>query len=45
MYVHAYCMRKVNKTLSLRLDVVEKLEEQENQSEYVQELLEESFDG
>jgi len=33
--------RKVNKTLSLSLDVVEKLEEKDNQSETVEEALKE----
>ena len=33
--------RKVNKTLSLSLDVVEKLEEEDNQSETVEEALKE----
>jgi len=33
--------RKVNKTLSLSLDIVEKLEEQDNQSETVEEALKE----
>lgn len=38
-------MRKVNKTFSLRLDLVEKLEQRDNQSKYVEEALEEAFDG
>lgn len=44
MYVRTHCMRKVNKTFSLRLDLVERLEEEDNQSEKVEEALEESFD-
>jgi hypothetical protein len=37
--------RKVNKTLSLSLDVVEKLEEKDNQSETVEEALKEYWGG
>lgn len=37
-------MRKVNKTLSLPLDVVEELEDEENQSELVERLLREHYD-
>lgn len=37
-------MRKVNKTLSLPLDVVEELEGEENQSELVERLLREHYD-
>jgi len=37
-------MRKVAKNLSLSIDVVERLEEKENQSEYVESLLREEFD-
>lgn len=35
---------KVNKTLSLSTDVVDELEEEENQSEVVEELLREKYD-
>jgi len=37
--------RKVNKTISLSLDVVEKLEEKDNQSETVEEALKEYWGG
>ena len=37
-------MRKVNKTLSLPLDVVEELEDEENQSRVVEDLLRERYD-
>lgn len=47
---HAYAntynvmARKVNKTLSLPLDVVERLEDEENQSKTVEKLLREEYD-
>ena len=37
-------MRKVNKTLSLPLDVVEQLEDESNQSELVEQLLREHYE-
>ena len=37
-------MRKVNKNLSLPLDVVEALEQEENQSKVVEEELRERYD-
>lgn len=42
MYVHM--ARKVQKTLSLDLDVAERLEEEENQSKTVEEALKEYWE-
>lgn len=38
------CMRKVPKNLSLSIEVVERLEDEDNQSEVVEELLREEYD-
>lgn len=37
--------RKVNKTFSLPLDVVEQLEQESNQSEVVEQLLRDKYDA
>ena len=44
-YVITYWMpRKTQKTLSLSVDVVERLEEEDNQSKFVESLLREVYD-